>query len=362
MRVLGIIRNRIKSVPMRVSTFILAAWVGWLFTTAAAGPRELLKKPESWFSSEDARRAARNLLSFQSELGGWPKNQSTTETNFLGQPSALKPTFDNGATTDELRFLARIHRATKDPLYREAFLRGLDYILAAQYENGGWPQSHPPGTGYSKHITFNDDAMVRLMQFAREVGRSEPYDFVDPKRRAGALAAFDRGVGCILKCQIRVDGTLTAWCAQHDATDFKPQPARTFELASISGAESVGITRLLMTIEKPTEEVRRAVESAVAWFERSRLKGIRVDLANDDRAPKGLNKVVVSDPSAPDLWARFYGIGSNQPLFADRDGIARSALADIGFERRNGYAWYGTWPKTLLEKEYPEWKRRLGKL
>ena len=77
---------------------------------------------------------------------------------------------------------------------------------------------------------------------------------------------------------------------------------------------------------------------------------------------KGLNKVVLNDPNAPDLWARFYVIGSNQPLFVDRDGIARSALADIGFERRNGYAWYGTWPQSLLEKEYPEWKRGFVKL
>jgi hypothetical protein len=28
-------------------------------------------------------------------------------------------------------------------------------------------------------------------------------------------------------------------------------------------------------------------------------------------------------------------------------------LAEIGYERRNGYAWCGTWPAALLEKDYP---------
>src|SRR5205823_4923699 len=30
----------------------------------------------------------------------------------------------------------------------------------------------------------------------------------------------------------------------------------------------------------------------------------------------------------------------------------------IGYERRNGYAWLGSWPQGLLEKEYPAWKKR----
>ena len=30
-------------------------------------------------------------------------------------------------------------------------------------------------------------------------------------------------------------------------------------------------------------------------------------------------------------------------------------LNDIEYERRVGYAWYGTWPKDLLEVKYPAW-------
>jgi PelA/Pel-15E family pectate lyase len=235
----------------------------------------------------------------------------------------------------------------------------LNYILQAQYSNGGWPQSHPPGRGYNRHITFNDDAMVRLMRFVREVATAKEYAFVDDSRRANCATAFDKGIECILKCQIRTNDKLTAWCAQHDEIDFRPRPARTYELATLSGSESVGITRLLMELDNPQPEVIRAVDAAVDWFATAKLTGIKVVVEKDDKGPKGTNKVVIKDSNAPPLWARFYEIETNKPIFADRDGVPKPTLADIGYERRNGYAWYGTWPEKLLDVEYPAWKKRI---
>ncbi len=150
------------------------------------------------------------------------------------------------------------------------------------------------------------------------------------------------------------------WCAQHDEHDFRPQSARTYELAALSGSESVGIARLLMGIDDPSPEVVQAVEAAVAWFEQAKLTGLRVMEVEDDNAPKGRNRVVVEDPEAPPVWARFYDIETGRPVFVDRDGVPRRSLADIGYERRNGYSWYGTWPRNLLEDNYPRWKKRLG--
>jgi PelA/Pel-15E family pectate lyase len=98
----------------------------------------------------------------------------------------------------------------------------------------------------------------------------------------------------------------------------------------------------------------------VKWFDAAKLAGIRVDVVKDEKGPKGVNRVVVKDANAPALWARFYSIESNQPVFADRDGVAKANLADIGYERRNGYAWYGTWPQKLIETEYPAWRKRIG--
>ena len=45
-------------------------------------------------------------------------------------------------------------------------------------------------------------------------------------------------------------------------------------------------------------------------------------------------------------------------MFVDRDGVPKFSLAEIGYERRNGYGWYGVWPQELLAKEYPAWKRK----
>lgn len=336
-----------------LTTIAVALAVG----SAVADPAAYLEQPDTWFAGAEAQQVAAHILSHQSERGGWPKNVSTTASPYQGDRKSLQPTYDNGATTDELRFLARVYTATKEDAYQGAFNRGLDYVLDGQYPNGGWPQSYPPGKGYPRHITFNDHAMVRLLEFVREVATGAGYGFVDDARRKRAAAAFDRGIGCILKCQIQVGDRLTAWCAQHDEVDFQPRSARSYELATLSGAESVGITRLLMSLDEPSPEIARAVEAAVAWFEAVKLTGIRVVSVKDAKGPKGVNKVVVTDPTAPPLWARFYAIETGKPVFADRDGVPKPALADIGYERRNGYAWHGTWPQRLLEVEYPAWKR-----
>jgi PelA/Pel-15E family pectate lyase len=346
-----------------VARLLLPVGVMLLSAQVAIGARNgvdaYLRKPEAWFAGEEARRVASNILSHQAEGGGWPKNTDTTAAPFNGQRSEIKGTFDNGATTQELRFLARFYQATKEARAREAFQRGVDHIVQAQYPTGGWPQFYPPSRSYHRHITFNDSAMVRLMEFLSETCHSNLYDFLDSRRRQSAQAAFDRGVQCILKCQVRVGDHLTVWCAQHDEEDCRPRPGRTYEPVSLSGAESVGIVRLLMSLSQPTPEIRQAVEAAVKWFEAAKITGLRVAVEKDARSPKGTNKVLVKDPAAPALWARFYEIGSNRPLFLDRDGVPKYSLAEIGYERRNGYAWYGDWPQALLEKDYPAWKDKL---
>lgn len=333
--------------------------IGFAPNARAAGVADYLKKPDEWFRTAESRTVTANVLSHQSDAGGWPKNTNTT-LPFAGDRKTIQPTFDNGATTDELRYLARAFAVTQDAACRTAFEKGFDYILVAQYPNGGWPQHHPPPASYHRHITFNDNAMVRLMTFLREVATEERYAFVDAARRKTAREAFDKGVGCILKCQIKADGKLTVWCAQHDEKDFTPRTARTYELPSFSGAESVGIARLLMSLENPSPEVVAAVDGAAAWFAAAKLTGIKQVVEADAKSPTGRNKVIVSDPKAPPLWARFYDITTMKPIFVDRDGVPKPTIAEIGYERRNGYAWYGNWPQKLLDDEYPAWKKKHG--
>ena len=312
-----------------------------------------MRKPTEWYAGPEAAAVAANILSHQADTGGWPKNIDTFgRARQPGDSGDFRATFDNAATTTELRFLAKVLARRRDPAILAAFDRGLAHILAAQYPSGGWPQFHPPGKGYERHITFNDDAMLRVLEFLRDTARSPDFAFAPPTRRAEALAAFERGVACILRCQVRIDGKPTVWCAQHDRETLAPADARAFELASLSGQESVGLARLLMSVERPTPEVRAAVEGAVAWFRAHRIDGIRIDRSGGDAR-------VVPDPRAGPLWARFNDLRTGQPFFCDRDGVPRATLAEIGAERRNGYAWYTDAPARLLDKDYPEWKARV---
>ena len=245
--------------------------------------------------------------------------------------------------------------ATQDATYRQSFDRGLAYVLSAQYANGGWPQFFPLRKGYFDHITFNDGAMVRVLQLAREVATEKTYAFLDAKTRAACQQAFDRGIACILKCQIIVDGKPTVWCAQHDAKSLAPAKARSYELPSFSGSESVGIVRLLMSLEKPTPEIRAAIEGAIAWFDAHKVTGQRLEATKNLLGTPDL--VMVPDAKAPALWARFYDLKTGAPYVCDRDGIPKAKLADIGSERRNRYSWFGEYARDLLAKDYPSWKK-----
>ena len=343
----------------RVFVILSMAVVACLVGAAAEKVSSYLTRSDEWFRGDDAAIVAGNILSWQTQVGDWPKNTNTAAARFEGDRAKLKGTFDNSATIPELRFLARAFVATKKAQYETAFLKGLDHVLAAQYANGGWPQSFPLSKGYDRHITFNDECMVNIMNFVRDVGRDTKFDFVNAERRAKARAAFEKGVDCILKCQVRIDGRLTAWCAQHDEVDFSPAKARSYELPSLSGSESVGIVRLLMSLEKPTAQVIESVDAAVKWFESVKLTRVKQVMVPDPNAPRGMDKRVVEDMSAPPMWARFYDLKTMKAMFVDRDGVAKEKLSDIGYERRNGYAWSGTWPAAVLA-EHPAWKKRIS--
>ena len=322
----------------------------------ATVPSRYAKQSTEWFQSEEGRRIADNVLTWQTPHGSWPKNRDTASEPFDGKSDNLHGTFDNSATIGELRFLARAFRATNEPRYEQAFLKGLSHILEAQYPNGGWPQFYPLSKGYHRHITFNDNAMVRILELLRDVSESSDYGFLETAYSTQAKAAVTKGIDCILRTQIEQDGKLTAWCAQHDEKTLAPAWARSYEPPSISGAESVGVVRFLMSVEAPTPAIIAAVEGAVEWFRSTAIHGIRLEKFTDTAGQD--DKRVVADPDAGPIWGRFYEIDSNRPIFLDRDSVVRYAFAEIGQERRTGYAYYGSWATRLLTDEYPRWREK----
>ena len=322
----------------------------------ATVPSRYAKQSTEWFQSEEGRRIADNVLTWQTPHGSWPKNRDTASEPFAGKSADLHGTFDNGATTNELRFLARAFRATNEPRYRQAFLKGLSHILEAQYPTGGWPQFYPLSKGYHRHITFNDGAMVRVLELLRDVSESSDYGFLKTEYRTKAKAAVTKGIDCILRTQIKQGSKLTAWCAQHDEKTLEPAWARSYEPPSISGAESVGVVRFLMSVEEPMPAIIAAVEGAIGWFRDVAIHGMRFDEFTDAEGQD--DKRIVAEPDAGPLWARFYEIGSNRPIFLDRDSVVRYSLSEIGQERRGGYDYYGGWAAKLLTDEYPQWKEK----
>jgi PelA/Pel-15E family pectate lyase len=329
--------------------------------------KEALNQPTDWYGGADAARIARTVLECQHPTGGWAKNTDWSRSLSASQIASLKKadeaTIDNGATYKEMIYLARVGAATGDTALREAsraaFLRALDWLLTAQYDNGGWPQFYPLRKGYYTHITFNDDAMAGVLRLLRGISRGEKeYAFVDAARRERSSRALAKGIDCLLKTQIRVDGRPTVWCAQHDEKTLAPAPARIYEKASFSGSESVDLLRFLMEIEKPSPEIKAAVHGAAAWLEKAKIKGIRVERRTDAAKPNGWDRVVVPDPNAPPIWARFYELGTMRPIFCGRDGIVKYSLAEIEHERRTGYAWYTDRAASVLATEYPAWRKR----
>jgi hypothetical protein len=219
--------------------------------------RDAQAKADEWYASAEGLRIADNVVLYQrnSVVGPrtsiWGKPFSHRDrTAILKQKSENDSTIDNGSTYTQLSFLARVYTAQHQERHRESFLKGLDYLLRAQYENGGWPQFYPDLKGYYKHITYNDDAMIGVMKLLRDVAAGKTaYAFVDDVRRANAARAVEKGIECILKTQVIVNGRRTVWCAQHDEVTLAPAPARKYELVSLSGGESVGIVRFLMSIK-----------------------------------------------------------------------------------------------------------------
>jgi PelA/Pel-15E family pectate lyase len=323
------------------------------------------------YAPSQVREIAANVLLFQRENGGWPKDYDMLAVLTAEQKQAVRDsrarsdtTFDNHTTHTQVEYLARAYQKLGDAAYREACVRGLDFIFAAQYAHGGFPQKSPQPKGFSAHITFNDGVMVGVLSVLKAAAdRAAHFAWLDDARRARARDAVERGIACLLRCQVRVEGKITGWGQQHDAKTFATASARTFELASLSPQDTTDVARFLMRLDAPSPEIVSAVDAAVAWLRSVQLSGIRVEKvaappAEFFRHKTDTDTVVVADPGAPPLWARMIEVGTNRPIFASRDGIKVYSLAEVDRERRTGSGWYGDWPRKLIEQEYPKWKKR----
>ena len=309
---------------------------------------------DDWFRSDSARRLADNILTFQTPSGGWSKHVDFSQgprergQSYYSESDGWQyiATIDNGATTGQLLFLARVYEVHQDERYRAGFHRGLDYLSAAQFPNGCWPQVYPLQGGYHDAATFNDDAIVNVLKVLRDVARDR-FAFAAPEARQRASVAMARGVDCIVESQVIVGGARTGWAQQHDPLTLAPIAARSYELVGLSGRETAGVTGFLMSLSSPDSAVIEAVHAAVTWLKSAAIYGYVYDFED------GLER---KDGAGP-LWARLYEIGTNRPIFSNRDGVKLYDWDQLT-DRRQGYAWYGDEGVEILRKYDETWARR----
>lgn len=330
---------------------------------------------DNFMLTDDAKRIGDQVLMWQRNTGGWPKNidmaspMTDEQRQKVLEEKARRDdsTTDNNATTMQMTYLARLYQATKETRYRDGFRKGVEYLLSGQYGNGGWPQFWPVQRDYQIHITYNDDAMVNTMEMLRDIYEGKaPYqgDLCNPNLKKKLIKAFNKGVECILSTQIASKHTaistkneigLTIWCQQHDRETLQPAKARAYELPSYSTMESAWIVRLLMQIPNPDRKIKAAVHAAMAWFDKYKLTGLEYKRVLESGVWQAS---LQSNPDAKvPVWARYYDLENCMPYVCDRDGIPRRNLEDIGTERRNGYAWYGSRPAELYPL-YEEWAEK----
>lgn len=271
-----------------------------------------------------AARAAADALAWgQLESGGWDylidfDEQGSRRWYRRLERGSLSPaemagrnnnsTFDDDNSQSALRFLMAVDEASGGTALRQAIDHGLQGLLRAQYPNGAFPQRydgkprepsrHPvrraqipesyertfPNRNYRSFYTLNDhtlrDCILTLLEAHRRYGKTE------------YLAAARRGGDFLLLAQL--PAPQQSWAQQYDFA-MEPAWARRFEPPSVCSNESAGAVRTLIDLylETGEEKYLAPIPAAVDWFRRSQL--------------------------APDLWARFYELGTNRPLYFTKD-------------------------------------------
>ncbi len=328
--------------------------------------------PYPRYSPEEIDKISENLLLWQNTDGGWPKNIDWLKI-FSGKEieeilkqkkdgSKRKSTFDNRNIYSQIEYLAKVYHQTGTEKFAESALHGINYILECQHISGGWRGADVDA------ITFNDDVMQGIMLLLNSILTTRyTYPFIDDPTCLKINLAFEKGIDCILKCQIMVDGRLTAWCQQHSNEDFKPVWARAFEPPSIASSESVSVVRLLMKIENPSQEVIRSVKAAVQWLDKVKINGIRVENVaaepiNFKYHYSDFDREIVKDENAPPIWSRYYDLEIEDPIFCTRQKVITRNYTDLCRERRTGYAWFTYSPSALIKTDFVKWSEKVSKL
>ena len=315
------------------------------------------------------RTLADNMITWQMPHGGWYKNDksvyaapwngSVARSGWTGAANVELGTIDNDATVTELMFLADVYRRSSDTNYRDSARKGMDFLLTMQVASGGFPQVYPARTGttYSNFVTFNDNAMARVLILLDQAGKQVmPLggDLFTGDQRAKMTTAITRAVDFIVKAQIVQNGVKTVWCAQHDPVSYVARGARSYELPSKSGQESIGVITFLMT-QPQTPEVKAAVQAGIAWYKSDAVKVANTAYVSRPSSNTDDMYNPIQARTGSTMWYRFYDLDQDVGFFSGRlatdnpPGNGKQYdIMKIEPERRYGYQWGGSYGTPLF--------------
>jgi len=141
-------------------------------------------------------------------------------------------TFDDGGTAEASQLLLRLYLEKREAQYRAPLDRAIQFVLDAQYANGGWPQRYPfvdngglhGHADYTPYITFNDDVAGENLKFLLYAYHGLATDGRGDPR---LLDAIQRGMDIFVKTQQPLPQP--AWGLQHFPDTLRPAGARTIE-------------------------------------------------------------------------------------------------------------------------------------
>jgi len=186
-------------------------------------------------------------------------------------------TFDDAGTSEAMQFLLRLYVEKKDPRWKPALDKAVNFVLNSQYPVGGWPQRYPLKSEFSHHgkpdytsfITFNDDVAGENIKFLIMV-----YQALGESR---ALEAVNRAMGAFLVTQ--QGQPQPGWGLQYTVADLKPVGARTYEPDALTTHTTANNIAQLMTFYELTGDTKylARVPEAIDWLDKVKLPAPRPD-------------------------------------------------------------------------------------
>jgi len=207
--------------------------------------QDCLRQPAAWYAGADARRVADNVMRYQRDSGGWPKNLDMAAPLTPADLDRWRRRVRNltaRSTTARPRPNCAFWRVSSRPRPGRSSARrgcaGSIICFGASIPAAAGLRSGPSPADTRAHHVQRPGHGERAGSVAGSGGARRRFGFLDAARRESAEAAVARGVACILRCQVIVGAKRTVWCAQHDRITFEPAAARAYEHPSLSGARA----------------------------------------------------------------------------------------------------------------------------